>query len=254
MDKSPAVVGGCWEGKFCQIRKEEFAMRKCIAVCSLAFLGMVCLSGSVLAQPPIYLECNMFKTIIPLDPTEWYGLKYEAGGEGIKKVILRIPKGKKGKKLRVNTPLNTYHSEFTQELVGGQYEEFRKKFPEGKYVATVRLKGGRSQKFRFRMTHDFPDMPVITYPTNGATDVPLTFTIQWQTLSGIDGLKLEIEDDLDFAIVLPVDSTSFTLPSGILQPNTTYWLGLRTWIYGADPNVEIANSATRWIRFTTVSQ
>ena len=77
------------------------------------------------------------------------------------------------------------------------------------------------------MTHDFPQTPIITYPADGATDVPLTPTIEWEPLSNIGGLYLDIQGEgLEFDVDLPTDTTSFTFVIGVLRPNTQYELHL----------------------------
>jgi len=75
---------------------------------------------------------------------------------------------------------------------------------------------------------------VITYPTEGATIVPLNLTITWEPIIGlVRNLILEIkgeylEQELALEIDLPPDSTSFTVPSGLLKPETQYKISLWT--------------------------
>lgn len=69
----------------------------------------------------------------------------------------------------------------------------------------------------------------ITYPANGATELVVTPTIKWNDASAGTIFKLEIAKEPNFAtssVVLTenVSNTEFTVPSDILEYNSTYYV------------------------------
>ncbi|MCJ8153356.1 T9SS type A sorting domain-containing protein [Chryseobacterium sp. SSA4.19] len=71
-----------------------------------------------------------------------------------------------------------------------------------------------------------PGCPVITYPTNNATFVPLTSAITWNNTSGATGYKVSIgtaSGGTDVVNQAAVTTNSFT-PSTPFAPNTNYYL------------------------------
>lgn len=175
--------------------------------------------------------------------------------EDAKKVQIEVPNGKKlelKKKLAV--------SSFEAELWGMSYEDLQDEIPDGKYVITFSPKKLES-KLSIDITHDFPSIPEISYPVNGATDVPLGFTIEWESLSDsdIDGWLVNIEgegdfeeggDELDFEKYLPKSTTTFSIPGGLLQPNSQYYISLGVFKEGKNGAI----ASVRSISFTTGSE
>ena len=104
------------------------------------------------------------------------------------------------------------------------------------------------------MTHDFPPTPVITYPKDGATDVPLNFDIVWEQMDLGVYLTLEGRNIEPLSVSLTEVDTSYTIPSGLLQPNTEYELALmiETTIGGGDEGNDL--DTIRIIHFTTGSE
>jgi hypothetical protein len=177
-------------------------------------------------------------------------ISFEVGGDGdtldnIKKVQIKAPSGKKS---ILKNGLGFGGSEFSYE---SDYEVLHRKFPEGRYLITFSPK--KYGNITINITYDFPSTPVITYPEDGAANVPLNFTIEWELLDDIDRLRLNVEghenDEIDFEKELSIDATSFTLPEGLLQPNHQYQIELKAFKDGE--NVSIS---TRSIYFTTGSE
>ena len=129
-------------------------------------------------------------------------------------------------------------------------ENFQSKFPVGDYSITFfPSKFGNET---ISLSYDFPSTPVITYPGNNATNVPLSFTVEWEPFNDIDELSLYIMDDNSededkvYELDLTVDSESVSIPDGVLQSNTQYHIALEAY---RDNYV-----TSRFIHFTTGSE
>lgn len=176
----------------------------------------------------------------------YYGINFRIDGNDVRKILIMLPNGKN---MFLNNTINL--NDFDLEAWRMNYEEFNYRFPEGKYYIILLPQWKKS--LRFNITHDFPSTPVITYPDDGATGVPLNLTVEWETLGTIDDLGIELgSEGIHFDIILPTDATSFTFPSGMLQPNTTYQLDLYLSVeeetsYGSVYDIE----SSRVIYFTT---
>lgn len=239
-------------------------MKRCVMICILAFLVVWCLNTAVMASKHSHLRGNAkaksnsssdIEVYVQVEKDTEPGsevgfISFEVGGDGdtldnIKKVQIKAPSGKKS---ILKNGLGFGGSEFSYE---SDYEVLQSKFPEGEYLITFSPK--KYGEITINITYDLPSTPVITYPEDGAANVPLNFTIEWELLDDIDGLRLIIEgeegDDMDFEKELSIDATSFTLPEGILQPNSQYQIQLN-----AFNNGEHVSMSTRSIYFTTGSE
>lgn len=223
-------------------------VRKFTVVFALAFLVVLGLNTRVVVG--IEADVNMTKYTCKACHTQHYGINFEIGPDddddadilkNVRGISIRVPNGKV---MRFKNTLGLTNIDLAA-WGGMEFEEFRKRFPEGLY--SIVFYPQSYGKVDIHMTHDFPPIPEITYPTEGATGVPLSPTITWQPLSGIDELSIEIEsDDDNFAIevTLPNGATSFT-PLAPLKPNTRYWLSLDT--------ERGNNDSFRTVSFTTVA-
>lgn len=96
---------------------------------------------------------------------------------------------------------------------------------------------------------------LLVAPTNEAVGQPLTPTFRWSSHRSTTGRILQVWTNrtrtgsaLYSKGSIPASSTSFTLPAGILQPNTTYYW----WVYaGEGENSFTADNAP--FSFTTGS-
>ena len=129
-------------------------------------------------------------------------------------------------------------------------ENFQSKFPVGDYSITFfPSKFGNET---ISLSYDFPSTPVITYPGNNATNVPLSFTVEWEPFNDIDELSLYIMDDNSededkvYELDLTVDSESVSIPDGVLQSNTQYHIALEAY--------RDNYFTSRFIHFTTGSE
>ena len=236
-------------------------MKRCVMICMLAFLVVWCLNTDVMASKQRHLQGNAkvksnsdsdIPVYVAVEDTklngseDYSGIYFSVGEDtlkNIKKVTIKAPGGKTS---ILKNGLGFRHIEFSYE---SDYEDLQSKFPEGKYLITFSPK--KYGDITINITYDFPSTPVITYPENGAANVPLNFTIEWELLDDIDGLSLNVEGeegDIEFEKELSIDATSFTLPEGILQPNSQYQIELTAFKDG-----ENVSTSTRSIRFTTGS-
>ncbi|WP_449398869.1 Ig-like domain-containing protein [Chryseobacterium wanjuense] len=89
-----------------------------------------------------------------------------------------------------------------------------------------------------------PACPLITYPSNNATFVPLTPTITWNASSGATSYKVSIgttPGGIDVANQVSATTNSYT-PSAALAPNTMHYMkvtavGLRRRIFRMYRNI-----------------
>ena len=193
---------------------------------------------------------------------ELYNFEFDINGlmlKDVKKVTLKAPNGKKAEfKIKDKLGLNSLQSEADDYT---SYEDFKKSFPEGKY--TFEFLPKKFGNLIVYMSHDFPPVPEITYPEDGAADMPLSFIIEWESLNEeVDNLRLHIDNDdaidsdLSFDISVTGD-TSFSIPSGLLRPNTEYRIELSAFRYAKVSNVPDENGrvrTTKRINFTTGSE
>ena len=143
----------------------------------------------------------------------------------VKKIQLKAPNGKKTEfKVKDKFGFTSLCSEVEDDV---NYEDFQKAFPEGKYTFTFTPKKYGSLKVY--MKHDFPSTPVIISPKDGDAVSASGFTIEWEDMEDdLESLILHIDGEDGFSLKVPViDTTSFNVQDGLLEPNTEYWIELR---------------------------
>ena len=147
--------------------------------------------------------------------------------KNVKKVQLKAPNGKKTEfKIKDTLELTALCSE-ADELYAN-YKDFQKAFPEGKY--TFKFTPKEYGSLKVYMKHDFPSTPVILSPEDGDTMPASGFTIEWEDMGDedLESLILHIDGEDGFSLKVPViDTTSFNVQDGLLEPNTEYWIELR---------------------------
>jgi hypothetical protein len=130
--------------------------------------------------------------------------------------------------------------------------------PAGKYVATVVDKStpAKTLSNSDTLTSSFLTPATITYPTAGATGVPLTPTFKWGAVSGAQHYRILLFNNAWGEPVYwkyPVNPhhayrNSYTVPRGDLKPNTQYRLCIEA--RDNDKNMGRRSYST-WITFTT---
>jgi hypothetical protein len=78
--------------------------------------------------------------------------------------------------------------------------------------------------------------PTLIYPAPGAINIPTTLTFDWSDVSGAVSYNLFVQRGFDTTIYQEgITQSQYTVPTGILAPNTTYIWSVRTYngtIYG----------------------
>ena len=214
----------------------------------LAVMGLNKYEGVAWAENGVEMDIDMFKVVFSDGAS--YGIEIEIAGEDVKKVKTIMIKTPSGKNMKLGNSLGL--DNITLNANYGNYDDFKEKFPEGEYSITLLPKKYGSLKVD--MTHDFLPVPVITYPEDGATDVPLNFDVVWEQISPGVYLTLEGGNIEPLSVSLTEADTSYTIPSGLLQPNTEYELSLQveTTIGGGDEGNDL--DTIRIIHFTTGSE
>lgn len=250
--------------------KEEFMLRKTVIVFAMIFLAVGVVNRESTASKhkhhktktqmksssdaDFYLEVSLEKDIDP-DGEEQYSIGFEMGSEdesgleGITQIQIKSPKGKK---IHLKNGLRLAEFDFGSEDMS--FKNFQNMYPEGKYMVTLYPKSKYGSR-TFDISYNFPLTPEITYPENGAVDLPLSFTVEWESLDDdIDGLYLDIHDGdefLEFNIHLSSDTTFFVIPDGMLKPDTQYDMQLTAYKYSG---AGLVFSTIQSIVFTTGSE
>jgi len=227
-------------------------MRKFTVIFALAFLFVLGFNNTIVAQDDIEMDIDMFKDVY--SHGEYYGIELDTAGNDVKNVkhlLIEVPNGKR-MRLRNTLRLN----DIALDACGMSYEEFKNGFPEGEY--RIILFPRKYGELRVNMTHDFPQTPIINYPADGDTDVPLNLTIIWEPViwepvGDVGDVWVEIKGEnpqlgevaLDFNV--SSDSTSLAIPNGVLLPNSQHELWLTT------KNNDLV-TISRIIYFTTAAE
>jgi hypothetical protein len=111
-------------------------------------------------------------------------------------------------------------------------EEFKALWPEGRYSFAGTTVDGRRLTGRATLSHDIPDGPEITSPTDGATVAPGNVVASWDPVpetSGVDivGYRVIVERENPlrvFSVDLPASDNSVTIPSEYFDSGTEYKL------------------------------
>jgi hypothetical protein len=117
------------------------------------------------------------------------------------------------------------------------------RLPEGDYTFTAQIIGGSASEMTATFSHVIPAGPVLTAPTDGATDVdPDDTVVSWESVTtdldgnalAIVGYQVIVEDALEppefpqgfaqpvFSVYLPADAKSITVPAEFMQSATEY--------------------------------
>jgi hypothetical protein len=219
-------------------------------VTAITIAIIMLISGSIsnlLAQDDLTISLIARKEVSTSG--ESYRVNFDLEGDVLKntrKVHIAVPRNKN---MMIRNRLNL--NKITLESINTSYEDFIESFPEGTY--NFYLFPRPFKNFRsVLMSHDFPNTPVLIYPTDGAATVPLTPIIVWAPFnsSDIDNLFLEITGvGLNYRIELLPNTTTLALPIGLLKPITQYTLSL-----GAKKTTDSQGSyreSARVITFTT---
>lgn len=242
-------------------------MKRCVMICILAFLVVWCLDTDVMASKHQYLGnaqpkrnsdsgINVDMTVEKFEKSNNVEYEIDFAFEDVDNVKQLQIKEPNGKSSLLKNSLGFDNLNFTRADL--TYKDLLNNFPQGKYG--IKFSPSKFKSISFNLTYDFPSTPVISYPKDGATKVPLNFTITWEFVSEINGLHLLVErgddDNISLEVELAAGDTSYSVPDGLFQPNTPYSIELRAY-KSSDENTDTFYSemrSTRIISFTTGSE
>lgn len=105
-------------------------------------------------------------------------------------------------------------------------EELMALFPEGKYRFEGKTTDGETLTGKTRLTHDFPEGPMLIFPIGGQEVDPENAVFMWAPVADPPGTEIEtyeviVECDEPFftktTAILGADATSFTVPPEFLN-------------------------------------
>ncbi len=222
-------------------------IKKIFGILALFLLLMLAMKTEAPAQD-IQMNINMFKDVS--SKGEAYGISFALSGDLLKKVSRVFIDGPRGRRIWVNNTLNLNDVLLSALNLGS--DEFNFWFREGDYKISFSPPG--LGKLKVHMTHNFPPTPAVTYPLEGAADVPTNPVITWAPITGIIGLQLRLKDNAGFVFStdLPINATSYSVPANLLKPNTGYELSLEASVTDLSGTSGLATTMN--ISFTTMAQ
>jgi len=114
-------------------------------------------------------------------------------------------------------------------------EEFKQRFPEGRYTFVGTTVEGERLVGAARLSHDIPDGPEITSPADGATVDRKGVFARWSGPPEPPGIEIvgyrvivTREDPLRvYSVDLPASARRVPIPSAFLEPGTEYELEIQ---------------------------
>jgi hypothetical protein len=160
-------------------------------------------------------------------------LEVNSGGEGLEKLTVLSPDGRKvvdytatGKP---TLGMRHFHLETPEP---NDIKLLRSGYPEGVYTLTGQAPSGLKLSGKVTLTHKLPPATTLLTPKPDAENVPLkNLKITWAPVKGVANFVVYIEQpDVNFELTvrLPGSATSFAVPEGLLMPGTAYSLGIGT--------------------------
>lgn len=192
-------------------------------------------AGATAAAKPIQLEEATM--IVELNSTDGdAGLQAFLDGEPWRSMSISSPDGRKLIGVRNSGRLKNFGlTELFTESNEPPFDElplrkFKRRFPEGKYKFSGKTIEGRRLLGKAKLSHDIPDGPKITSPTEGAA-VPRDGAVaSWDPVPDGGGVRIsgyraivERENPLRvFEVELPASVTSVTIPPEYLEPGAKH--------------------------------
>lgn len=167
--------------------------------------------------------------------------------EQVQSVDVHDPDGTPVFRLRAGYKPSLALSGFVIETRESDLKVLLESYPEGTYAMRGFSVGGQELAGSAMLSHELLAAPVVTYPVEGAVDVPLgNFVVRWNTDARAEGYRVSLEQGENDGLIvqLPAGSGSFVVPGGLLEAST-------------DTQLEIAaiasngNSTLVEIEFTT---
>jgi hypothetical protein len=167
-----------------------------------------------------------------LDGEPWKSMKVKGPkGSGLNKMVQIDTKGRL--KRHGLTELFSESSEPPFEEL--PLDEFKRRFPEGKYKFSGRTIEGKRLIGSAKLSHDIPNGPQINSPSEGDVVDPVNTVLSWNAGPQPPGVEivayraiLEREDPLRvFSVDLPASVNSLTVSEEFLEPGTEYLFELQ---------------------------
>jgi len=195
-----------------------------VQAAGLARTGRVRTQGTPFAKAVIFLEFNYTDEDVGVHIQTDHGI-------GLREETVISPDGRivAGLSWRTRPPLGL--TELNTESAEPDAERALRAYPEGTYRFNGWTIHGDRLFSTAVLSHELLPAPEITYPADGADDVPTTLvTATWNAMPGAVGYIVEFEADVAGGVKLetrlPASSPSFSIPEGMLEPGTPYKIGV----------------------------
>ena len=224
-------------------------MKKAFGILMVAFIVILGMDTGVMAQEQVQMNISMSKNVSSKGDT--YGISFDLSNDTLKTVSRIVIVGPRGQRILINNPLNL--NDLHLAVVNLGLNEFNRLFPEGYYK--IDLTPSAFGKLKIHMPHNFPSTPAITSPLDGSVNVPTDPVITWAPITGITGLQLQLTDNAGFVLStnLPINATSYIVPTNLLKANTGYEVSLEAKVTDLI-NGTSEFDTTMTISFTTAAQ
>lgn len=194
-------------------------------------------SGSPGAKAGKAVKLEDSTMIVEINATDGdAGIQPFLDGEPWTRMAILAPNGRRILDLDAEGRLNKHGlTELFAESDEPEFSElplnkFKKRFPAGTYRFRGKTTEGRKLVGRARLSHDFPDGPEITAPTEGQTLSHEDAVASWNPGSQPNGVRIvgyevivERENPLRvFSADLPASQTSITIPAEFLEPGAKH--------------------------------
>lgn len=209
----------------------------CLLFAAIAVARSGSSPGAAAAAKPLELEDATM--IIEVNATDGdAGLQAFLDGEPWRSMTISSPEGRKLIDVQNKGRLKNFGlTELFTESNEPPFDElplkkFKRRFPDGKYRFSGKTIEGRKLVGKAKLSHDIPDGPKITSPTEGATIARDGAVASWDPVPESGGVEIsgyraiiEREDPLRvFEVDLPASVTSVTIPPEYLEPDAEHKL------------------------------
>jgi hypothetical protein len=183
----------------------------------LAVIGSgIFLCGPSLWAQPISMEIDMTKGVSA--EGESYQVDCLITGNDLEDLTLYVP-GNKPMKFSDIPRVD----EIRWKASRSSFDQLQHDFPAGGYELRAQPWKRNLGSYTIDLTHDFPPVPNILYPEDGATNVTFPLDITWEPLQGIQDLTIKLAYRygwLEYG--LSPDETSFTVEPWLWEPGQEY--------------------------------
>ena len=181
-------------------------------------------------------------------PAEAAVVVFEAESETVMRGIqVCSPDGSPVLKLLANSGHDGRLAGFVIETGEYSAQELLARYGEGYYGMAAVSEDGLSASGGAFLSHDLLPAPTVLYPLEEDDAVPTNATVRWSPLPGATEYLIVLEQGENDGLTarLPASSTSFTIPQGILAPETVSHVELGA--VGSNGNVTLVE-----VEFTTL--